>query len=97
MKRFELHECLIRQKIVKRTQRLIKSFFSQVLLMMKQRSCVDNLHELVRCVIVCVRVCACMRVRGTLFIFPIAINISCVVQHTTFSAHIRLPQHLFST
>ncbi len=36
-------------------------------------------------------------VRGPLFIFPIAINISCVVQHTTFSAHIRLPWHLLST
>ncbi len=29
-------------------------------------------------------------IRGPLFIFPIAINISRVVQHTTFSAHIRL-------
>ncbi len=30
-------------------------------------------------------------IRGPLFIFPIAINISRVVQHTTFTAHIRLP------
>ncbi len=39
----------------------------------------------------CMSVTHTTRIRGPLFIFPIAINISRVVQHTTFSAHIRLP------
>lgn len=36
------------------------------------------------------------KLRGMSFIWPIPINISRVVQHTTFSAHIRLSRHLFS-